>query len=741
MFADIIVDISHEAVDRAFEYIIPEELENDIRKGTQVYIPFGRGNKLKLGFVINIKRRAEFPLDRLKKIDSIAPKSTTVEAAMMELADFIRTNYGGTMSQALKTVLPVKKKSEPIVEKFICLEVAEDEAAARLEVFERKKSTAKTRLMKELVKEKVLPLTIVRDRLNIADSTIKALEKDGTIRLDVRTNLRDAIGTGLKQGYDIVLNEGQAACADGIWNRFLKGDRRPSLVHGVTGSGKTEIYIELIERMRRMGRQAVVLIPEIALTYQTVMRFYKKFGNRISVINSRLTPAQKHDQLEKARRGDVDVIIGPRSALFSPFKNLGIIIIDEEHEGTYRNENVPRYDAREVAIKRAELAEGIVVLGSATPSVESYYKAQNGVYELYTLERRAGGAELPQVEIVDLRDELKKGSRSMVSERLYELINDRLGKKEQVILFINRRGHSSFVSCRECGEAVICPHCDVSLKYHKNGMLKCHYCGYETPMVKNCSRCGSRYIGTFGTGTQKVEEEINRLFPQARTLRMDLDTTREKNGHEQILSAFANGEADILIGTQMIVKGHDFANVTLVGIMAADLSLYSNDYQAPERTFQLITQAAGRAGRGSKKGNVVIQTYSPDNYAVQMGAKQDYRSFYGFEMDYRNLLGYPPAMNMLGIMISSGQADKLERVCVSIARELKDTKESSGRDIWMMGPVEAPVSKINDRYRKNIYLKSKNYADLVFMKDEAEEFLENNPDKDIQATFDFSAIG
>lgn len=741
MFADVIIDISHEAVDRSFEYIIPEVLEGQIRKGSQVNVPFGRGNALKKGFVINVKDKAAFDTARLKYIDSIEPGSKTIGSVMIELADYIRNCYGGTMSQALKTVLPVRKSSAPVVEKYIVLTAEGDVLEEARALCEKRKHSAKLRLLGELESEKVLPWSIVRDRLNISDQTVRALERDGVIRVDVKTNLRDAFEIDEKTDYDIVLNEEQRAVSDDIWSRYVRGDHRPSLIRGVTGSGKTEIYIDLISRVIAEGKQAIVLIPEIALTYQTVLRFYRKFGERISVINSRLTAARKHDQLEKARLGEVDVIIGPRSALFTPFANLGIIIIDEEHEGTYKNENVPRYHAREVAIKRAQLSGGIVVMGSATPSVESYYKAEKGEYAIYTLENRAKGATLPDVEIVDLREELKKGRRSMVSERLEELITDRLAKGEQIMLFINRRGHSSFVSCRECGTAMKCPHCDVSLKYHRDGRLVCHYCGYEMPMVRTCPACGSKYIGTFGTGTQKVEEEINRMFPEARTLRMDFDTTKDKDGHSRILGAFANHEADILIGTQMIVKGHDFENVTLVGIMAADLSLYMDSYQAAERTFQLITQAAGRAGRGAKQGNVVIQTYSPDNYAVRCGASQDYGNFYSFEMEYRSLLGYPPSRNMLGMLISSLDPAKLERTAEGLSAILDDKIRASAPDMWKMGPIQPAISKINDRYRKLIYLKSGDYDNLVLMKDTAEEYFRGSPDKDIQITFDFSAIG
>ena len=486
-------------------------------------------------------------------------------------------------------------------------------------------------------------------------------------------------------------------------------------------------------------KQAIVLIPEIALTYQTVLRFYKKFGDRISVINSKLTPAQKHDQLEKARNGAVDIIIGPRSALFVPFKNLGIIIIDEEHESTYKSENVPRYHSREVAIKRAQMSEGIVVMGSATPSIESYYKAEKGDYKLYTLEKRAKGKGLPSVEIIDLKEELASGNRSIISRRLAELISDRLSRGEQVMLFINRRAYKSFVSCRSCGTAIKCPHCDVSLKYHLNGKLICHYCGYEMPMVKTCPNCGSKYIGTFCAGTQKVEEEINKIFPDAKTLRMDMDTTKEKDGHEKILAAFSNHEADILIGTQMIVKGHDFANVTLVGILAADISLYSGGYMSSERTFQLITQASGRAGRGTKKGDVVVQTYSTDNYAITLGAAQDYKAFYNYEMSYRKLLGYPPVMNMLGIVFSSEDRNLLNRKC-DIFSALID-REAAHKNIVKIGPSDAPIAKIQDKYRKVIYIKSESYKDLIGIKDLIEDFENKNPDRDFVINFDFSLMG
>ena len=747
-FAEIIVDISHEKVDRPFEYIVPDALSEEVRVGSQVEIPFGKGNKKIKGFVLNLKDEASFDPAKLKSIASVVPHSTSATGDMIALAYFIKTHYGSTMNQALKTVLPVKKSAAAVKETYVLQEASDEELEKAIDRYSKdKRSVAKLRLLKELRREKVLPSDIVKDKLNISPSTISSLEKEGLIRKDVKENLRDVFDIKEKQNYTIQLNEGQQRIADDIWTRYENGDKRPSLIRGVTGSGKTEIYIELIDRVVKEGKQAVVLIPEIALTYQTVLRFYKKFGNRISVINSRLTNAQKHDQLEKARLGQVDIIIGPRSALFSPFPNLGIIIIDEEHEGTYKNENVPRYHSREVAEKRAAMSGGFLVLGSATPSVESYYKAEKGDYQLYDLDLRATGAKLPEVEVVDLREELTAGNRSIISRRLDELIVDRLNKQEQIILFINRRGYSSFVSCRSCGTALKCPHCDVSLKYHKNGKLMCHYCGYETPMVKTCPECGSKYIGTFGTGTQKVEEEINRLYPQAKTLRMDFDTTREKDGHEKILSAFADHQVDILIGTQMIVKGHDFANVTLVGILAADMSLYSGDYLAAERTFQLLTQAAGRAGRGKKEGNVVIQTYSPDNYSIRFGSKQDYKGFYDFEMAYRKMLGYPPVMNMLGILFASENEMHLSRQCNTISQvidfkiQAKAKAAPSKTPVQKIGPSEAPIARINDKYRKMIYLKSPVYQDLIDIKDSVENYMNENPDKNLDIIFDFSMMG
>ena len=485
----------------------------------------------------------------------------------------------------------------------------------------------------------------------------------------------------------------------------------------------------MIKRVIELGKKVIVLIPEIALTYQTVNRFYSEFGDRISIMNSRLSSGERYDQYLRARNGEIDIMIGPRSALFTPFDDLGLIIMDEEHESSYKSDSSCKYHAREVAIKRAQIEGASVVLGSATPSLEAYYRALNGEYTLYEMSKRAvKDALLPDVHIVDLREELKARNKSIFSRKLYELIEDRLRKKEQIMLFINRRGYSGFVSCRSCGYVVKCPHCDISLTYHNtklnnrayksdsNGKLVCHYCGYESAVLNNCPECNSDYIALFGTGTQKIEETVKKTFPSARVLRMDADTTSGKEGHKSILAKFDKKEADILVGTQMIVKGHDFSNVTLVGILAADLSLNTNDYRAAERTYQLITQAAGRAGRGDKKGEVVVQTYRPMHYSITTAAKSDYKEFYDKEIAYRALMKYPPVSDVMVMLMVSKDYDILECMSKDAVNIIKNL-DCYSDEISIIGPADAALAKANDYYRKVLYLKSSSYNELVKIKD------------------------
>ena len=489
------------------------------------------------------------------------------------------------------------------------------------------------------------------------------------------------------------------------------------LLYGVTGSGKTEVYIEMIAEVLRRGRQAIMLIPEIALTKQTVERFAGYFGNRVSILHSRMSDGEKYDQYERAKQGEIDILIGPRSALFAPFENLGLIVIDEEHEGSYKSEKPPRYHAREVAKQRARMTGASVVLGSATPSVESYYKAKQGEYVLLSLTKRAAGAQLPDVHVIDLREELKEGNRGVFSRLLQKKIEQRLQRKEQCMLFINRRGYAGFVSCRSCGFVIQCPHCEVSMTAHKNRYGKverliCHYCGHETVMPKVCPECGSPYIAGFGLGTQKVEEMLQRLFPDARILRMDGDTTTGKQGHESVLGPFREGKADILIGTQMIVKGHDLPNVTLVAALAADMSMYANDYQSMERTFDLLMQASGRAGRGGKKGEMVIQTYNPDQYCMDAIKQQKAELFYENELAYRRISEYPPFTNMVSVLVASEKKERAEICIQKLAQRVKSELENY---CTIIGPAEAGVTKVKDYYRFLLYVKVKKEADLKLL--------------------------
>ena len=529
-----------------------------------------------------------------------------------------------------------------------------------------------------------------------------------------------------KQGAqpEVRLNSGQQAIVDAIGADRAQPGYAQYLIHGVTGSGKTAVYMELIAQALARGEQAILLIPEISLTYQNVIRFYHRFGERISILHSRLSPAERYDQFERAKTGDIDVMIGPRSALFTPFQRLGIIIIDEEHESSYKSETVPRYHARETARRRAMLEGACLVLGSATPSLEAYHDALTGRSRLFELRSRATGGKLPEVFTVDMRGELQAGNRSILSRSLFQKIEERLAKKEQVMLFLNRRGYSGFVACRSCGHVPKCPHCDVSLSLHKGRRMVCHYCGYEEAAAERCPVCGSPFIGGFRAGTQQIEELVHQTFPGARVLRMDADTTKGRDGHAEILRAFGRREADILVGTQMIVKGHDFPQVTLVGILAADLSLNISDYQAAERTFQLLTQAAGRAGRGDQAGEVVIQTYEPEHYAIVCAAAQDYKSFYEQEMKYRTLAGYPPAGDMMAVHCACEKQEQLELATAYLAKFVR--KVAQRYEVTVIGPADEAVARISDVYRKAMYLKHPDFRVLTAVKNVVEQYIEIN---------------
>lgn len=738
-YADIIVDISHEKVDRPFQYCIPDTLKGQIRIGMEVVIPFGKGNNTRSGYVIGITDQAFFEKEKLKSIIEVKQGRMNMEADLIGLAAWMKEEYGSTMIAALKTVLPVKQKTKPVEKKTIVLQLSMADAVEKLLFFQTKHQVARARLLEALLENRMLPQELVTGKLHVPVKTIQTMETMGILSMESENIYRDPVKCAGVESDRPVLSQEQQFIIDDIEKDQQQNQLETYLIHGITGSGKTEVYMELIQNIIKRKRQAIVLIPEIALTYQTLIRFYKRFGDRVSVMNSKLSPGERFDQFQRAKLGEIDIMIGPRSALFTPFAHLGLIIIDEEHENSYKSETMPRYHAREVALQIAKTHGAGVVMGTATPSLETYHMAKTGKCKLYELTKRLTGGMLPEVSIVDLREELKKGNRSIFSEKLQELIQDRLAKKEQIILFLNRRGYAGFISCRSCGHVMKCPHCDVALSEHKNGKLMCHYCGHEEPMVHRCPSCGSPYIAGFKAGTQQIVESLNRMYPGARVLRMDGDTTKQKDSYDTILSAFSNEEADILVGTQMIVKGHDFPNVTLVGVLAADLSLHANDYRAGERTFQLLTQAVGRAGRGQKPGEAVIQTYQPEHYSVTYAAKQDYKGFYEEEMLYRELLQYPPVAQMLVVMISSGEEERGLRLAENIAHQVQKCEEQ-GTACKVIGPAKATLGKINDIYRSVLYIKHPEKRQLIRVKDHIEQYVGELDLQKESIQFDFNPM-
>ena len=722
MFADVIVDISHKNLDRPFCYHVPESLQDEIRIGNRVEMPFGLGNKVRTGYVIDLKDEPtdEIAPERIKDLAGIVKGSVSAEENLIALAAFIRQQYGSTMIHALKTVLPVKKEVKTKEERMIsaCVPVLTLQQGA-MEAL-KKKQKAKARLLEELMLSNRISYSLVTGKLNVSSPTVKALERDGFLTIEVTRKEELPFTFRKEEDERPVLSEEQQLVLDTVAADRANGEIKNYYIYGITGSGKTEVYMGLIEACLKEGKQAILLIPEISLTYQNLRRFYHRFGKQVSVVHSKLNDGEKYRQFRRAMDGEISIMIGPRSALFTPFRNLGLIIIDEEHETSYKSESMPKYHAREVAVKLGELTGANVVMGSATPSVDAFYKIKNGELPMFRLSRRLTGGELPTVHIVDMKEELANGNRSVFSETLRGMIADRLNQGEQSMLFLNRRGYSGSIICRECGEVIKCPHCDISLSQHMGGKLICHYCGYETTMVRKCPKCGSLKIAGFKAGTEQIEEMIHKTFPQAVVLRMDADTTKKAEDYEAILSKFASGEADILLGTQMIVKGHDFKNVTLMGVLLADMSLNGSDYRSAERTFQLLTQAVGRAGRGSLPGDAVIQTYQPEHYAVTYAAEQDYEGFYEEEIAYRDFLEYPPVGHMLCVQLFGPDWKRLSKLSLGICAEIEPILES---DVKQIGPGKAALGKKKDIYRQVVYYKCRDIERLIAIKDYIEKRL------------------
>jgi len=707
MFAEVIVDIAHTAVDRRFTYRIPEELPVSV--GHHVLVPFGQGDHMKEGFVVALKSSADYP--ELKDIQKIIELYPVLLPDQIALAEWMKDAYHCLFVDALRLMIPAQMRGMRVKEKKIrTVRIAEGiDVSAALDAL---KSAPVQKRVFELVAKIGSEASVPDINAFYPGSTpaIGALIKKGYLTELSETVFRRPDKLRMhKPVYE--LTEAQTQAADAIKAASERGEGDVLLLYGVTGSGKTEVYLKAIEDCLSTGRQAIVLVPEISLTPQTVGRFSDRFGDRIAVLHSRLSAGERFDEWRRIRLGLADIVIGARSAVFAPVERLGLIIIDEEHESSYQSETQPRYLAGEIAARRVKTAGGALVLGSATPSLMSYSRALSGKYELLTLPDRVAGRPLPAVEIVNMRDELLMGNNSIFSDKLAERMSECLAAGQQAMLFINRRGYATFVSCRSCGYVLKCDNCDISMTYHKTeSRTRCHYCGAVKPLPKECPNCKKPFIKQFGIGTEQVEEAVHKLFPAVRTLRMDTDTMREKGNYEKLLSAFQRKEAQVLIGTQMIAKGHDFPNVTLVGIVAADTTLNLPDYRAPERTFQLLTQVAGRAGRDNLPGRVVLQTYEPNHPIIRFARAQDYPGFFHYEIAERKKMLYPPFSLFLRVVFADRDEQTAELACIEYAKaleaELRTALGTDGKqDLLLLVAAEAPVARISGYTRYQILIK------------------------------------
>ena len=706
MFASVLINTNARELNRVFDYEVPAELENSVMVGARVFVPFGRGKALSEGYVVELKSESEFECKEIASVEDLLLSEDNVE-----LAKLMAQKYFCNVSDCIRLMLPPglasKNLDKRVKEKFVKFVYLNKETEeVRFDIDNSLKSDKQKRLLEFLLGNDGVEVSELEAVTEVSRAVMKTLEKNGYIRFeDVQVDRNPFVHKNVVRDERLVLNDEQQSVYDQIEFMIDNDEFAEFLLKGITGSGKTEVYLQVIERVIENGKVAMVLVPEISLTPQIVDRFLARFGNCVAVLHSRLSDGERFDEWNKIRRGEAKIVIGARSAIFAPVKNLGIIIIDEAHDGSYKSDMTPRYNAKDLARFIAKQNNIPLILGTATPDVCDYYKALNHDKELVELTKRANNASMPNIEVVDMRQELANGNRSMFSQSLQEKIAKNLERKQQTILFINRRGYSTFIMCRDCGYVVKCPNCNIALTYHSFGnRLKCHYCGHEEPVVKVCPDCGSSKIKYFGTGTQKIEHEISQLFPGATTIRMDNDTVGKKNSHEIILNKFRNENIDILIGTQMIVKGHHFPNVTLVGVIAADGTLNIGDYRAEERTFQTITQVAGRAGRGDEKGDVVVQTYNPDNYAIVCSQKQDYEKFYDGEILLRKRLNYPPFCDIILIRVHGENLEKVKKVAGKIYDDLLKQKNEN---LFVYKPVPSPVDRIQNVYRWRIIVKGR----------------------------------
>ena len=687
MVVGVLVQLSSQNIDKIFDYIVPNDLESSIKVGIRVLVPFGR--QTLEGFVLEIKDSSDRDL---KEIYSILDRDIVLDDELLLLGKEIQKSTLSTLISAYQVMLPkaLKAKAGVLVSK-------------KYQTFYQLKD--KSYLASSSAQKKILELFFDREvisrkeLLDISSSALSTLVEKGVLLPIKKEDYRMKYEVGKDQKK--ILTSSQQLVVDSV----LKDDRHvPFLLFGVTGSGKTEVYMQIIEKVLKRGETAIMLVPEISLTPQMVEQFSNRFGNQIAALHSALSEGEKYDEWRRIARGEASIVIGARSAIFAPLKNIGIIIMDEEHSDSYKQgDKSPRYHARDVAIWRAKYHSCPVLLGSATPSLESMARAEKGVYQLLVLKERVNGKSLPNVEIIDMNKEAKNGT-SHITNRLLGELSSCIDRGEQAILFLNRRGFSTFVTCKNCSETIKCPNCDITLTYHKsNRMLRCHYCGYATPLPKVCPNCNEEALSDLGVGTEKIEEELHGLLPNARVLRMDVDTTSRKGAHKKMIDAFRNHEYDILLGTQIVAKGLDFSDVTLVGVINADTSLNIPDFRSSENTYSLLSQVAGRSGRSQKTGKVYIQTFNPDHYAISFVKEHDYLGFYREEMKIRRRLGYPPFYFLCYLKISGKEADYLFQEALKIKRSL----ERNLHHTTILGPTTLAVFKVNNIYRYGIILKYK----------------------------------
>lgn len=695
LYAEIILNSEALEIDRPFTYKIPVELEEKVQVGQIVKVPFGMGNRTSEGFVLSIKEENEVNISfRVKKISSIVTDEPIINEDDINLINFLREKYLCKYIDAFRLLIPVgimkgakSKRKKVIVFKSDDLScIQKPDGYIDIINFLRENSGKYTK--SELINVN----SISQYKLNkLIEKELLVVEEETVFRYNNRTyNIDYEKELTFEQKY--VLDE------------YNNSDNKLFLLKGVTGSGKTEVYMRMVEDVLEKNQSAIVLVPEISLTPQMIERFKGRFGRNVALFHSKLSDGERFDEWFRVKEGKAKLVVGARSAIFLPVKNLGLIIIDEEHENTYKSDQNPKYQTKEVAEFLSNQKECRVVLGSATPTIETYYRALTGDLKLLELNSRVDGKAMPPMKIVDMRSELRSGNISLFSRELFRDIQEKLSKGEQIILFLNRRGFSTFVSCRSCGYVFKCEECDISMTYHRSGMLVCHYCGKTKRSPEKCPKCDSKYVKFFGAGTQRVEEEVKKYFKDARVLRMDVDTTRGKDSYENIYNSFKEGKADILIGTQMISKGLDFKKVTLVGVLAADMSINIPDYRAAERTFQIITQVAGRAGRGEKQGKVVIQTYTPEHYSLEYAVNYDYEGFYEKEFTVRALMKYPPFGKILLINGISKKEELLKNFMHKIFNVIKPLAEKE-LDVDVLGPIPCLVSKVKENYRWQIVMK------------------------------------